>query len=153
MSKIKKLLYLKDIDEKSLEKMEHAAEQHSRHSGINFRIEEYNEKSVTFQITQEKNATGIYHDRKRLIEVVHETFDRFFPDKKVKVHAIPYLPAAPSVVDAKWISAKMLATGTTLKQMHQDTGIDYTSLSALAGGVRPLSQTAQAMFYFYFLSK
>ena len=153
MVQVKNLHLLHDMDPGSLEKMEHAATEHKRHGSIVFKIDEYIPQSIIIQAAQGKNAAGVYHTQKRLIEIVHETFDRFFPGRKIKVHAIPYKQPAPAKVDPQWINERMLATGTKLKDISRDTGIDYTQLSALVTGTRPMSLSMKALFYFYFLPK
>jgi len=136
-----------------INKMEYAAKEHKRHNNISFKLIEYTTESVIIRITQDKNAAGVYHNQKRLIEIVHETYDRFFPGMKVFVHAIPFMQSPANIVDDKWVNQKMLDTGMRLKSISSDTGIDYTRLSALVTGQRPLSQSMKAMFYFYFKFK
>jgi hypothetical protein len=153
MAEIKNLHLLQDLSDEDILKMEHAAKEHKRLGGMEFKVIEADKTSVVIQIAQNKYAAGIYHSQKRLIEIVHETFDRFFEGKKVKVHPIPFILPKPSVVDAAWVNSKMLSTKTKLKDISIETGIDYTQLSALINGTRPMSQTVQAMFYFYFKSK
>ena len=101
---------------------------------------------------QGKNATGIYHSQKRLIEIVHETFDRFF--KKIQVHAIPFKesPAQKNVTPV-WINKQMLDKAVSLKLMSEEMGIDKTQLSSLISADRPLSAPMKALFWYYFLSK
>lgn len=139
------------LDEPVLVKMEHAAIEHKRWNNITFKIVEAD--PLIIQVTQGKNAAGAYHDQKRLIEIVHETFDRFFPDQKIKVHPIPYVQPESDKVDPKWINEQMLRTGTRLKHIAEETGIDYTHLSALVNGSKPLSAPLKALFYFYFKTK
>ncbi len=153
MALIKNIHLLTDLDPESLTMMELAATEHKKHGSITFKIVDYSPQGVIIQIVQGKSAAGAYHNQKRLIEITHETFDRFFTGKKIKVHAIQYEQPEAAEVDAKWISDRMLATHTKLKDIAKETGLDYTSLSALVNGTRPLSQTTQAMFYYYFLSK
>jgi hypothetical protein len=69
-----------------------------------------------------------------LIEIVHETYDRFFKDKKVHVHPIEYVQSPANSVDSKWINDQMLKSGIKLKDMVDDTGIDKTQLSSLISG-------------------
>lgn len=153
MNIIKNVHRLLDEDVNDVAKMEAAAVAHRRHAGITFKIVDYTPKKVTIQVTQEKHAAGNYHPAKRLVEIVHETFDRFFKDKKVVVNTIPFQQTPADGVDSKWINEQMLNTGTRLKQIAADTGIDYTQLSSLVSGDRPLSQPMRALFWFYFLSK
>jgi len=145
-------LISQDVSEDVLSKMEHAALEHQRHSSITFKIVEYDVNKIVIQAVQGKNATGIYHSQKRLIEIVHETFDRFF--KKIQVHAIPFKESlAQKNVTPAWINKQMLDKGTSLKQLSEDTGIDKTQLSSLITGDRTLSAPMKAMFWYYFLSK
>lgn len=153
MAQLKNIHLLDDIKPGDLDKMEFAAVQHKRHSNIDFKIVEYKPKSVIIQTVQGKNAGGNYFPKKRLIEIVHETFDRFFPERKVNVHPVPYEESQANKVDSKWINEKMLATGTKLKDIAVDTGIDYTQLSSLVSGDRPLSQPMKALFWYYFACK
>lgn len=153
MGLIKNIHLLEDISDKEKVKMEHAALEHNRHNGITFKIVDNKPKSVSIQITQSKNSAGVYHPQKRLIEIVHETYDRFFADKKVHVHAIPFIESPANKVNVEWVNKKMFDAGIKLKDIAADTGIDYTQLSSLVTGDRNLSQPMKALFYYYFLSK
>jgi hypothetical protein len=153
MAQLKNVHLLNDFREADIDKMEHAALQHKRYSNIEFKIVEYSPRKVIIQIAQGKNAGGNYFDKKRLIEIVHETYDRFFKDKKVHVHPIEYVQSQANSVDSKWINDQMLQSGIKLKDMVDDTGIDKTQLSSLISGNRPLSQPMKALFWFYFSYK
>jgi hypothetical protein len=153
MALLKNIHMLSDLDQKSVDLMEHAALQHKRYSNITFKIVEVAPKKVIIQAVQGKSAAGNYQTQKRLVEIVHETFDRFFPGKKIHVHAVPFKESMANRVDPDWIRGKMTATGIRLKDIASDTGIDYTQLSALITGVNPLSQPMKALFWYYFLSK
>lgn len=153
MNQFKNLHYLEDLPEADKEKIEHAAAQHKQFNNLQFKAVKYGPDSITIQVSQGRNGAGAYHNTKRLVEIVHETFDRFFTGNKIIVNPIPYKESPATAVDAAWIQKKMLDTGTKLKQISDDTGIDYTQLSSLTSGDRPLSQSMKAMFYYYFLSK
>lgn len=154
MSYIKNLSLLEGtLAPADLEKMEHAATSHKMFSNITFKIVDVQKKAVEIQVTQEKSAADNHATVKRLIEVVHETFDQFFPKMKIHVHPIPYTPAPVEVVSPEWITRQMTDGGIKLRQISKDTGIDYTQLSSLVSGARPLSQPMKAVFYYYFLSK
>jgi len=156
MAEIKNRHLLQDIIQQSdLEKMEYAATEHRRHNGIVFKIIEYNAKTkkVVIQIRQEKNAAGVYHNKKRLLEIVPETFGRFFPGVKISVQPIPYQESPVNKIDIAWVKDKMLTTGTKLKDIEADTGLNYTYLSSLMNESDPLGQTMKALFYYYFKTK
>ncbi len=59
------------------DKLEQAAVLHRRHSELDFKILEATKKEITIQVVQGKSPTEKYFDTKRLVEIVHETFDRF----------------------------------------------------------------------------
>jgi hypothetical protein len=153
MAEVKNLHYLEGVSADVLTKIEHAGTEHRRYSSIFFKIVEYNEKLIRIQVSQQKNVNGIYQTKKRLIEIVHETFDRFFTGKKMQVVPLPYEVAAPAAVNSTWINKQMIATGVKLKEIESETGISKAQLSHLINGTKPLSETAKAMFYFYFLAK
>jgi|GEM_PF-353804 len=153
MNKIKNVHLLSDIDENGIKKMELAAIAHLRNSGITFKIVENSDKEVVIQVRQEKHSAGNYHSKKRLIEIVHETYDRFFHGKKIKVGALPFQESPVSAVDADWINRKMLATGTRVKDIANETGINRPWISTLLGGDEPLSQPMKALFWYYFKDK
>lgn len=155
MAEIKNIHKVVGLSEKELTMMEYAGLQHRRHSSIIFKIVDFEPKKVTIQTVQGKNAHGKYQDRNRLIELTKETFDRFFPDKSIIVHAIPYVESPANKVNAKWVNKKMLETKTKLKDLADDTGIDHTQLRTLITETnpRPMSQPMKAMFWYYFAWK
>lgn len=152
---IKNIHLLTDIVKPGdLEKLEHAAREHKRYSNITFKINEVTDHKVLLQVSQGKSAQGNYQTAKRLIEIVHETFDRFFlPERKIIAGPIVYKVPAPNKVTVDWIVQQMKETKTRLKQIADDTGLDYTHLSSLTSGNEPLSQPMKALFWYYFLSK
>ncbi len=153
MALIKNLHLLTEMKSNDVDLMEYAALQHKRHSNITFKILKVLPKEVTFQITQGKCAADNYQSKKRLVEIVHETFDRFFPGRRILVHPIPYQAPAVNEVTPQWINRKMEETGTRLKDIAAETGLDYPYLSTLINDRNPLSQPMKALFYYYFLSK
>lgn len=154
MNEIKNLhLLAEKVKPGDIDKMEIAALQHRRHNSIRFKIVEIGKGKVTIQIAQGKNAWGNYFPSKRLVEIVHETYDRFFPGMKVVVHPIPYVESPANKVDVEWVNRHMIEAQVKLKDIAQETGIAYTQLSELITGARPLSQPMKALFYFYFCTK
>jgi len=153
MTDIKNIHLVNDLEPDVIEKMNYAAVMHRKHSRITFKIVEYSATEIIIRVVQDKNPNGNQFEQKRLIEIVHETFDQFFPGRKIKVHPIPYSESPVDQVDSKWIEEKMLATGTKLKDIAKDTGLNKTQLSALVNGQKPLSQVTKALFYYYFMNK
>lgn len=154
MVQIKNIHLLTDIVKPAdIKKMEHAAQLHKRYSNITFKVIEVTDKKVVFKVEQGRSSAGNYQTAKRLIEIVHETFDRFFPDRKINAGPVPYKQPGPDQVTPEWIVKKMKATGTRLKEIADDTGLNYSYLSAISNGHEPLSQVTKAVFWYYFLAK
>lgn len=154
MGEIKNLHLLADtVKPGDIDKMEIAALQHRRHANITFKFLEASKENVVIQVTQAKSAAGNYFPRNRLADIVTETFGRFFKDRKIFARPMPFQEPEPDKVDHKWIEAKMLNTGTRLKDIASETGLDYSQLSSLVSGNRPLSQPMKALFYYYFRTK
>lgn len=153
MSNIKNLHLLTDISEQDKLLIEHAALEHIRFSNLRFKFMEYEPKQVIIQAAQGKSDLRNHFTKKRLIEIVNETFGRFFEGKKIIVHPIPYQEAACNVVDTAWVNKQMLEKGVKLKDIAADTGITYTHLSSVISGNKEMTQQMKALFYYYFLSK
>jgi len=155
MNIIKNLHKLDGAKPELIKKMEFAAGLHRRNAAITFKIVEYEHVTLTIQIAQGKSAAGNYFTDKRLIEIVHETFDPLFPGYTMKVQPIAYKESVVNKVTPEWIRHQMNEKGVKLKDMIEDTGIDKTQLSALMSPTSPrgLSQPMKALFYYYFLCK
>lgn len=149
MSVIKNLNYIR-YDVPGIEKLEAGAALHKRHSNIEFKILSITEYDIVLNVSQGKTISRNYADIKTLILRTKELFQPFFPGKTIHVHAIEFQEAPIEIVDSKWITDKMLHTGTRIKDIQSKTGIDKTNLSAWINGLRPMSQPVKAMFYLYF---
>lgn len=153
MAVLKNVHLLEGIAKQSdLVKMEHAALQHKRYSNIEFKIVDVGNKEVIIQVSQGKSAAENYADKKRLIEIVKETFGRFFEGYRIKTHPIPYKVPDCEIVDAAWINKQMLRYGIKAKDIAADTGLDRTNITTIISGDRPLSQIMKALFWYYFLA-
>lgn len=152
LKNIHRLSWLSEVDK---EKMEHAAREHFRHSNIVFKIEHADSTThtVVFNVTQEKSSAGAYHSRSRLIQVVHESFDRFFRGWKVLVHPHPYIESPVTNVDVSWIQNKMEKNGIKMKDILADTSLNGPYLRSIVAGSEPLSQIMKSFFYYYFKAK
>ncbi len=154
---IKGLHYLKGMPEETIEEMERIALPLWEDFYLTFKVEDCDVKRVTFKVIQERAAPdypGIdLLEQKDLIRITRQSFDKFFPDHHIIVHPYPFIPNPVAEVDSKWIEKKMLVTGTRLKDIVAETGLNKSYLSTLINGKDPLSDMAKAMFYYYFLSK
>jgi len=138
------------LSESDITKIETGALQYRRHASIHFKVESLTENELTVKVFQEKNFIGKYLDKNELIDRARSLFGKFFPEHKITVHATPYAEPEVNVVTPEWIQAHMKERGVKLKAIARDTGIDYTQLSAVTTGKKPLSQPVKAMFYYYF---
>ena len=150
---IKNSHLLTDISDADKLLMEHAALEHAKYSSIKFKIISCDSKAVVIQVVQGKSAQLNYQDKHRLIEVVRETFGRFFGTRKITVNAVPYQEAKCNVVNAAWLASTMKETGTKLKHIAEDTGLNYANLSTYMQGEKEIPQLLKAMLYYYFQSK
>lgn len=141
------------VSQEEINKMEHAALQHRQLANITFKVIEATEKKVVFQVVQGATAMGNYFAKPRLIEIVTETFGRFFKGAKLLAHATVYKEPVVNKVTHAWVTEKMKATGTKLQDIVNDTGINKTHLSSISTGDKPLSQQMKALLWYYFLSK
>ena len=152
MAEIKNVHLMEDIPSAELEKLEKGALMHRQYSGITFKVMEYDSKKAVIQVAQAKHVNENYFDKKRLIEITHETFDKFL-GRKIHVQPIPYAPSPVEKVDSNWVRKKMLDNGIKLKDMVGETGLNKTQLSPLINDSKPLSQVTKAMLYYYFAYK
>lgn len=156
MSFIKNIhLLQRDFSEADISLMEHAALDHKRFSNILFKILDYDpgKKTVTFRAWQEKSMAKNYQPAKRLIEIVHETFDRFFTGYKIKVQPVAYKEPSCNQVTPAWLQSQMKKKGIKLKHIASDMGLDYPNLSLILNGEKEISQPMKAALYYYFVAK
>lgn len=137
-----------DLSPAQLDTLAHRAEQHRRFSSIDFKVLEVRPDAVVIRVRQTKSHAGNYFPVKRLIEILHETFDDMVGDRKIEPRPYPYRPSPPDVVDAAWLQARR--GQQPVKDIAQDLGIDPNAVSGYIGGKKPLSGVVRAMFYYYF---
>lgn len=154
MNEIKNLQKLEGIvnsDDQVL--MEMAAKEHRKYSNITFKILQADAKEVIIEITQGRSAAGNYQTAKRLIAIVHETYDRFFKGKKIHVRPNPYQQPDCNQVTPEWVAMQMSKSGLKLKTIADETGMDYGNLSEITSGKLAMSQPMKVALWYYFLSK
>jgi hypothetical protein len=142
-----------ELTAEQLEDMEQKAIYHYRFANLVFKIERVDPSSVIIQAAQGKSLAKNYFSRKRIEEIVHETFDEYFPGRKIHAHPIVFKKPPPEVVTTKWINERMISTRTKLRTLADDSGIDYTQLSAVLNGETELSKPMKAFLWYYFQHK
>lgn len=150
MAEIKNIHLLSDVSVSDLDKIETAAFSKLKKSGIKLKVIENSNRKVVIEARQLKLRKGPYLSEREIEKRVLGIIDHFFAEKKVYVKAHIFKQAPSSIVDPLWINEKMVATGKKLKEIAQDTGIDYSQLSSLVNGSRGLSNVMKAMFWYYF---
>ncbi|MBB2148792.1 XRE family transcriptional regulator [Pedobacter gandavensis] len=154
MNTIKGLLKLGGLmSARDMMELDEAAKLHLKHSNISFKVISIGDNTITVKAEQGKHLSENYADVKRLNTRTQELFSKFLPEHKIIVQPVPFQNAVVDEVDPKWIEQKMFTTGTRLKDIQGDTGVDKTNLSAWVNGTRPMSQPVKAMFYYYFANK
>jgi hypothetical protein len=148
MNTIKNIHMLELLDN-DLKRLEFGASLHLRMSNIRFKIIEVTEHGITLRVAQGKHLSENYADKKALVELARELFQKFFPDKKIHPQAIAYKANPITQITAKWVKQKMESLNLGVNDIVKDTGVDKTNISAWANGTRPMSQPVKAMFYHY----
>lgn len=154
MPVIKNIELLTDLSKKEKEMMEEAGIAHKQFGGISFSIIEYNLDRIVIKIVQGKSRFENYHSKERLIEIVHETFGRFFTHKEIVVNAIAYSEKPVDKVNAKWVKEKMQETGIRISRIAHDSGISVETLEKVLNnkGI-PLPDFYKVFLYYYFEAK
>jgi hypothetical protein len=147
-----KNIHLLDLPDQAREKLEAGAALHRRMSNITFKITEVTEGAIAVKVIQGKHLSENYADKKSLVTLTRDLFERFFPDKKIHPQAIPFKANPVTEIDAKWVKQRMQTFDVGVTDIVNDTGVDKTNISAWANGTRPMSQPVKAMFYHYFNS-
>lgn len=151
MSFIKNIRLIEGLlSQEQLEKLNTGARMYRQHGRIEFKINGVDSDQIEIRIVQSKNPTENYLTKKELIERAKDFISPFFPELKVNVRAYEYKLPVVDVVTPEWIQAAMTKYKVSLKKIAFDTGIDNTSLSAVINGLKPLSQSMKALFYYYF---
>lgn len=153
MGSVKNLHLLTDITDKEIAMIENAGIMHIQFGGIYFTIIEYSPDRVVIKAKQDISPFEVYHTKERLVQIVHETFGRFFTHKEIVVNAIAYKESPVDRVNLKWIKLKMQETGIGLNRIAEDSRIPLTDLEAVISRKQPLTNHLKAFFYFYFESK
>jgi hypothetical protein len=151
MSTIKNI-HLLELSDNDRVKLLAGAALHLRMSNISFKILEVTNTAITLRVIQGKHLSENYADKKALVELTKELFQRFYPDKKIHPQAIVFKHNPVMQITAQWVKEKMETLDLGVTDIVNDTGVDKTNISAWANGTRPMSQPVKAMFFHYFNS-
>lgn len=148
MHSLVKKIELLELPAAAAATLERRAAFHLRYSAIDFKVLEARADGVVIRVRQLRSHAENYFEKKRLIEILHETFDDLLPGRKVEPRPYPYAPAPPDVVDAAWLQQQR--GQTPIKTIAADLGMDPNMVSGYMRGLRPISGVVRAMFYWYF---
>ncbi len=156
MNQIKNLALLEGIfTEKQIDKMETEAALLKRHNSITFKIIKVTPKTVIISVRQERSSANNYYNEDQLIKLTRDTFGKFFPEKRILVNNAQTFKVSPvEVVTGQWIENKMQQYNVRLKNVCEDTGINYSYLSQIINSeTEELSQIMKSFFWYYFQTK
>lgn len=152
-----------------LEKLEWDVRFLHPNSRIHYKIKKVTPEAVQINVSQSKiNKTGTkkqqdlrtlfidtevkYLTEDDLIKSTEKIFTKYFPKKKLDIQPYPFIVSVIEM-NPKTIQAEIKRLDIRSKDISRETGIEYTQLTALITGKRPLSQPMKALFYYYFLVK
>jgi len=150
---IKNLHKLKNvITDEQINQLEHSAMMHQRYAWIFFKVIRVDivNKILTIEVRQENTPYKNFADKKRLTEIVEETFGRFFEGWQIHKAPLPYTPSPAEVVTAEWIKQQMQRYKIGAKKMVEDLGVAKSDISAMINEHKAMGGRTRAMFYYYF---
>lgn len=103
MSNIVKNVELLGLSETDLATLTTRADLHRRFSNITFKVVEEKPGSVVLLVRQQRSHAENYFSVKRLIEILHETFDDLVGGRKIEPRPYAYVPAPPDAVTPEWL--------------------------------------------------
>lgn len=93
------------------------AELHRRYSNIEFKVVEVKPGSVVLLVRQGRSHAENYFPVKRLIEILHKTFDDLLGGRKIEPRPYAYDPAPPEDVTAEWLAQQRDASKKKLRTL------------------------------------
>lgn len=131
-----------------------AAELHKRHARISFKEMKETDTELFVRVTQTRNPNGNHATKERLEELARELY-ALKPgfNKKLVIHAVPYVEAPSEIVTPEWIQKKMHEHGIGVKGLVADLGFSKSDISATINGHKEMGIRTKGLFYYYFLTK
>lgn len=146
MNTIKNLRKIKELitDDTQMEK---GAAMYKRHAGIEFKILNVEDKTVTIQAVQHKHFTGNYLTKKELTNRGEDFFKRFLPNYTIHIDAVPFTLHPAQAIDSEWVQSEMAKSNLKVKDLVELTGLEKSNISAWINGKRPMSNIVKSLFY------
>jgi len=144
------------VSEEEIQKLEHCALQYRKFARIYFKIlgayAQGDKTVVTIDCWQEKSPAENYLDTKELFKRCSELFAPLYSNSKFQIHTNTrkYVPNPTEIVTPEYLRAMLLKHKIKQKTIAVETGIATANISAWVNGLRPMSESAKAMFYYYF---
>lgn len=91
------------LSPEQLQTLQNRAELHRRFSNIDFKVVEVRPDAAVLLIRQGRSHAENYFPVKRLIEILHETFDDLVGDRKIEPRPYPYRASPPDAVTPAWL--------------------------------------------------
>lgn len=125
------------INKEQIEKIEVAAMMHRRYANIGFKVVALTEgEQVILRVYQGKAFSENYSDRKRLIEIGHETFDFAMEGRNLLIGPSPYihtpedLARIKSIAFGEWIRTNSWGTTSQIGLSFFDEPVWYPTYSS-----------------------
>lgn len=141
------------LSETAKERLEAGAKLMKRYANITFKVVSYDNDELILKVKQGKNYTEKYATKNELIEKAKDLFSEFsneFNPKKITVGAVPYTFPKSDQITPEYLKKEIQRLKIRIKDIHEDTGIEVSNLSAWVNGIRPMSNIVKNMFYYYF---
>lgn len=148
ISELKKL-----VSDEQFIVLQHKLLLHRRHASIEFKMLRLEKDQAVIRVSQDQSFIGNYTDSKRLIEIVHETFDDLLAPKKIIARAVPFIPCEADSINKVYIQDLMKQYDLKSRDLESDLGIHKTRISEWLSGKRELTKPVRNMFYWYFVAK
>ena len=140
----------KELNEKDLEHLHQAAYQYARNAGVYFKFHYIKPDEVAIEVKQENPTAGsgeVFAVNK-LVAIGKELTADIFPDRKVHIRPLAYVPPDVDVVTPEWIHKELSRLKLSGVKISRMTGVDRSSISNWISGNRTMSQPVKAMFYY-----
>lgn len=141
-----------NLSEDQKKRLEAGAKLYKRNANITFTVVSYEDSHLILKAKQEKNYTGQYATKNELIEKAKKLFSEFssdFQPQKITVGAVPYTHPKSDQITPEYLKKELKKKNIRIKDIHEDTGIEVSNLSAWINDIRPMSKIVKNMFYYY----
>lgn len=143
------------LTEEQAEQLENYAVQHDKFFKISFKIILIDPKKKELLISAKQGKHGFKNPYLTAGEIIGKTkklFSEYFPQYHLKVSTTEYHSPKSEEITPQKLQTLIQHHKIKIKNIHTDTGLEISNLSAWINGTRPMSNIVKNMFYYYFKS-